>query len=74
MFKGDAQEERSEMTTYTTEKVGTTKDYSIFQYFDRNRVIGNKHVEFLRDDMNKRGQLERVIVNDKGFVIDGSIE
>ena len=71
MFKGDAQEERSEMTTYTTEKVGTTKDYSIFQYFDRNRVIGNKHVEFLRDDMNKRGQLERVIVNDKWFVIDG---
>ena len=59
------------MTTYTTEKVGTTKDYSVFRYFDRNRVISDKDVEALRKDMNERGQLERVIVNEKWFVIDG---
>ena len=59
------------MTTYATEKVGTTKDYSMFKYFDRNRVISKNHVESLRKDMNERGQLERVIVNENWFVIDG---
>ena len=59
------------MTTYATEKVGTTKDYSVFKYFDRNRVISKNHVEDLRKDMNQRGQLERVIVNERWFVIDG---
>ena len=39
------------MTTYATEKVGTTKDYSVFKYFDRNRVISKNHVEDLRKDM-----------------------
>jgi len=58
-------------TTYTTEKVGTTKDYSVFKYFDRNRVISKNHVEELRKDMNEKGQLERVIVNEDWFVIDG---
>jgi hypothetical protein len=59
------------MTTYATEKVGTTKDYSVFKYFDRNRVISKNHVEDLRKDMTQRGQLERVIVNERWFVIDG---
>ena len=59
------------MTTYATEKVGTTKDYSVFKYFDRNRVISKNHVEELRKDMKQRGQLERVIVNEKWYVIDG---
>ena len=59
------------MTTYATEKVGTTKDYSIFQYFDRSRLVNKNHVEFLRKDMNINGQLERVIVNENWFVIDG---
>jgi hypothetical protein len=58
-------------TTYTTEKVGTTKDYSAFKYFDRNRVISKNHVEELRKDMNEKGQLERVIINQDWFVIDG---
>ena len=55
-------------TTYTTEKVGTTKDYSAFKYFDRNRVISKNHVEELRKDMNEKGQLERVIINQDWFV------
>ena len=59
------------MTTYATEKVGTTKDYSMFKYFDRNRIISKNHVETLRKDMKERGQLERVIVNENWFVIDG---
>jgi len=59
------------MTTYATEKVGTTKDYSIFKYFDRNRIISKSHVENLRKDMNEKGQLERVTVNEDGFVTDG---
>jgi len=59
------------MTTYATEKVGTTKDYSVFKYFDRNRIISKNHVEDLRKDMALRGQLERVIVNEKWYVIDG---
>jgi len=59
------------MTSYATEKVGTTKDYSIFQYFDRNRLVNKNHVEFLRKDMNINGQLERVIVNEHWQVIDG---
>jgi len=59
------------MTTYATEKVGTTKDYSMFKFFDRNRIISKNHVEELRMDMNKEGQLERVIVNENWFVIDG---
>ena len=45
------------MTTYATEKVGTTKDYSVFKYFDRNRVISKNHVEDLRKDMNQRFKL-----------------
>ena len=45
------------MTTYATEKVGTTKDYSMFKYFDRNRIISKSHVESLRKDMNEKGQL-----------------
>ena len=59
------------MTTYATERVGTTKDYSVFKYFDRNRIISKNHVEDLRKDMALRGQLERVIVNEKWYVIDG---
>tara|TARA_R110002020_G_scaffold259713_1_gene473624 strand:- start:196 stop:939 length:744 start_codon:yes stop_codon:yes gene_type:complete len=59
------------MTSYATEKVGTTKDYSIFKYFDRNRLLNKNHVEFLRKDMNVNGQLERVIVNEHWQVIDG---
>jgi len=59
------------MTSYATEKVGTTKDYSIFKYFDRNRLVNKNHVEFLRKDMNINGQLERVIVNEHWQVIDG---
>jgi len=59
------------MTTYATEKVGTTKDYSMFKYFDRNRIISKSHVETLRKDMNEKGQLERVTVNEDFYVTDG---
>jgi hypothetical protein len=59
------------MTSYATEKVGTTKDYSVFKYFERNRIVSKNHVENLRKDMNINGQLERVIVNEHWQVIDG---
>ena len=59
------------MTTYATEQVGTTKDYSVFKYFDRNRLVNKNHAESLRKDMNINGQLERVIVNEKWRVLDG---
>ena len=58
-------------TTYETEKVGTTKDYSMFKFFERNRIVNKNWVEVLRKDMLHKGQLQRVIVNEKGYVTDG---
>jgi len=55
----------------STEAVGSTKDYSVFKYYDRNRIVSKTHVEDLKKDMALQGQLERVVVNEKWFVVDG---
>tara|TARA_R110000744_G_scaffold4953_1_gene17564 strand:- start:90 stop:836 length:747 start_codon:yes stop_codon:yes gene_type:complete len=57
--------------TYSTQKTGVTKDYSVFQYFDRNRIVSKTNVEKLRQDMALNTQKDEVVVNEKWQVIDG---
>ena len=65
--------ERTNMSniTYGTQKTGVTRDYSIFKYFDRNRIVSKTNVEKLRQDMLIHGQKDEVIVNERWQVIDG---
>ena len=52
--------ERTNMSniTYGTQKTGVTRDYSIFKYFDRNRIVSKTNVEKLRQDMLIHGQID----------------
>ena len=65
--------ERTNMSniTYGTQKTGVTRDYSVFKYFDRNRIVSKTNVEKLRQDMLIHGQKDEVIVNERFMVIDG---
>ena len=65
--------ERTNMSniTYGTQKTGVTRDYSVFKYFDRNRIVSKTNVEKLRQDMALNTQKDEVVVNEKWQVIDG---
>ena len=56
---------------YENKKIGSTEDYSMFKYYERNRKITKNQVDFLRQDMHKNGQMEEVVINEKNFVING---
>jgi len=52
-------------------EVGTTKDYSLFKFFNYNRAIKGANLKAIKKAIQKRGLIMPILVTDEFRVIDG---
>ena len=68
-YKYDVNKLKDDSTCNT--QVRYTTDYSKFKLMPDNRDVDKKHVAELVINIRKRGQLQPILINEKGEVLDG---
>jgi len=62
---------KSQNKTKNKFEVGTTKDYSLFKFFNYNRAIKGANLKAIKKAIQKRGLIMPILVTDEFRVIDG---